>query len=755
MDNNTKKCKEVNQEIDNLTSSRTLHSNKFRQHLSTLLLFQEVEHKNLSKQFSRGDAQVKSVKTMSKHLLKLREVHSIELKMLQSFQESFKEITNTNLRWLLSKNGDLSLLEKIEKAQICQICESALSFLIKPVVVIPDQNPEIVETKRKAIISRDNCVRNMTPPQEDQAPSPVAGKRVQTKINLSEYQNVSDRKKYHSNYDVSPVKSRTVDDDDDGMKVFRVNRVGYLFPNSNNERIERKYHSKSPSPIPKKQRDQSVLPKLFPSSGRTVKTEQDRPESIKASNKSYIDFIQESSNNYNKVRLSPILAGNRPASKRGQIASQNNIDDIETENKRISKNTQNIINRSSLIEDNFPQKTRNFQSTLGYLEYLKKNPNISFKPPSRENQIPFQNKNTKLPELQKGPRINQAMEDEISNTDTSILELHEALQERSSAKKSALKSPELRKFVQTGIDENKRIKALSSLSQRKKTPLFHNKSMVDENKHVSFSSITEITFDLLPFEITEKHNHNIVERHEKIQIHKFPSENLPDTNTNNNADLSPVKPPLQKSKFSNIIEQHMKNHKNLPQAIVCHDSESKIEKEVYMQKLMEEKPWLDRFFLTWFKFEDLKENFRLSTTKFSYPGKQKEEFENELNFIQEKIHPLKSKSKDLKTDFELAYDLRYYNRYGDLLLKRIQARNFYERLELKRDCLESEVKAAFRAKALVWHPDNSKKTYKHCFANEKAYINTIAQVFSLIDEAYKTLIHPQSREQYDIKMGFK
>jgi len=55
----------------------------------------------------------------------------------------------------------------------------------------------------------------------------------------------------------------------------------------------------------------------------------------------------------------------------------------------------------------------------------------------------------------------------------------------------------------------------------------------------------------------------------------------------------------------------MKNHKNLPQAIV-YDSESKIEKEVYIQKLIDEKPWLDRLFLTWFKFEDLKENFPLS-----------------------------------------------------------------------------------------------------------------------------------------------
>lgn len=123
---------------------------------------------------------------------------------------------------------------------------------------------------------------------------------------------------------------------------------------------------------------------------------------------------------------------------------------------------------------------------------------------------------------------------------------------------------------------------------------------------------------------------------------------------------------------------------------------------------MDEKPWLDRFFLTWFKFDDLKENFPLSITKPIYAGKQKEEFENELNFIHDKINPLKAKSKEMKSDVELAYDLRYYNRYGDLLVKRIQSRNFYERLELKRDSVDVEIKAAFRAKALIWHPDNTK-----------------------------------------------
>jgi hypothetical protein len=62
--------------------------------------------------------------------------------------------------------------------------------------------------------------------------------------------------------------------------------------------------------------------------------------------------------------------------------------------------------------------------------------------------------------------------------------------------------------------------------------------------------------------------------------------------------------------------------------------------------------------------------------------------------------------RELKTDFELACDVRYYNKYGDFLVKRIEERNFYERLDLQRDCSEGDIKAAYRAKALIWHPDN-------------------------------------------------
>jgi len=87
-------------------------------------------------------------------------------------------------------------------------------------------------------------------------------------------------------------------------------------------------------------------------------------------------------------------------------------------------------------------------------------------------------------------------------------------------------------------------------------------------------------------------------------------------------------------------------------------------------------------------------------------------------------------------------------------------------LDLDKNCSDNDIKAAFRTKALVWHPDSTKyfllenhsknlcrKAFKHCFANEKAYIQTISSVFSLIDEAYKTLSNPQKRKQYDLTLA--
>lgn len=42
-----------------------------------------------------------------------------------------------------------------------------------------------------------------------------------------------------------------------------------------------------------------------------------------------------------------------------------------------------------------------------------------------------------------------------------------------------------------------------------------------------------------------------------------------------------------------------------------------------------------------------------------------------------------------------------------------------------------------------------RKNYKSCFANEDNYMAVTTEIFALIDEAYRTLIHPEKRMVYD------
>jgi hypothetical protein len=94
------------------------------------------------------------------------------------------------------------------------------------------------------------------------------------------------------------------------------------------------------------------------------------------------------------------------------------------------------------------------------------------------------------------------------------------------------------------------------------------------------------------------------------------------------------------------------------------------------------------------------------------------ELERETHFIKENVEPYREQPRfsyyfkiihrEMKSDVELAYDVRYYCKYGDFLIKRIADRNYYSRLDLQQNCTESEIKSAYRAKALIWHPDNIK-----------------------------------------------
>mmetsp|Transcript_40604 Transcript_40604/g.36033 ORF Transcript_40604/g.36033 Transcript_40604/m.36033 type:complete len:138 (+) Transcript_40604:33-446(+) len=129
------------------------------------------------------------------------------------------------------------------------------------------------------------------------------------------------------------------------------------------------------------------------------------------------------------------------------------------------------------------------------------------------------------------------------------------------------------------------------------------------------------------------------------------------------------------------------------------------------------------------------------------------ELDREVRFINSTVEPLRDKPRELKTDIELANDVRYYNKYGDFLINRIQKKTYYERLGLTVYATEADIKSAYRAMALQWHPDNTKKSFKFCFANENAYQRVVSEVFYLIDEAYRTISNFERRKFYDKGLG--
>lgn len=66
------------------------------------------------------------------------------------------------------------------------------------------------------------------------------------------------------------------------------------------------------------------------------------------------------------------------------------------------------------------------------------------------------------------------------------------------------------------------------------------------------------------------------------------------------------------------------------------------------------------------------------------------------------------------------------------------ANDFYERLGVKKDASEAEIKKAYRKLAMQYHPDRNKGDAK---AEKK---------FKEINEAYETLSDSKKRSQYDM-----
>lgn len=74
----------------------------------------------------------------------------------------------------------------------------------------------------------------------------------------------------------------------------------------------------------------------------------------------------------------------------------------------------------------------------------------------------------------------------------------------------------------------------------------------------------------------------------------------------------------------------------------------------------------------------------------------------------------------------------------------LKEKNYYEVLELKTDCTESEIKKRYLEKVKNYHPD----TYSH-MGLSKDLMNRVNEMFQLIQIAYQTLSNPESRKSYD------
>ncbi|KAI3654446.1 hypothetical protein MP228_001165 [Amoeboaphelidium protococcarum] len=85
-------------------------------------------------------------------------------------------------------------------------------------------------------------------------------------------------------------------------------------------------------------------------------------------------------------------------------------------------------------------------------------------------------------------------------------------------------------------------------------------------------------------------------------------------------------------------------------------------------------------------------------------------------------------------------DLRQQLKDAKLELKKSQRKDYYKILGVSKDASESDIKKAYRKKALIYHPDKNQEPEKKDEAEK---------MFKDVSEAYETLSDPQKKRRYD------
>ncbi len=110
------------------------------------------------------------------------------------------------------------------------------------------------------------------------------------------------------------------------------------------------------------------------------------------------------------------------------------------------------------------------------------------------------------------------------------------------------------------------------------------------------------------------------------------------------------------------------------QKVVLFDTQT-VEQQEYVKNLTQIKPWLVCLPLRASKIEFLKRNFPLneeiSSQILSLQGKDQEDYKQELEYVNSEVVQKRNMQREKKTDYELLMDARYFNKYGDYLMKRI------------------------------------------------------------------------------------
>lgn len=104
----------------------------------------------------------------------------------------------------------------------------------------------------------------------------------------------------------------------------------------------------------------------------------------------------------------------------------------------------------------------------------------------------------------------------------------------------------------------------------------------------------------------------------------------------------------------------------------------------YVKLLLTIKPWLSCLPLRSSKLEYLKKTFPLSeecsSQVLSLTGKDLEDYQAELQYVNSEVVMKRNLLREKKSDYELLMDARYFNKYGDYLFKRLESKNYYQRL---------------------------------------------------------------------------